>query len=123
MKWKLACPPNKRNLVFPSDWGTPLVHCNLMNRHFKPTIKKLGLPNIRFHDLRHLHASYLIDQKESITYIQHRLGHTDPSMTLKVYSHKLKTDNYDAVCKLEEKLLGTGHKMVTNEKKEPTVNR
>ena len=58
----------------------------------------------------------LFEQGESITYIQHRLGHANPSVTLAVYAHFIKTENHDAVYKLENTIFeATGHKMVTND--------
>lgn len=41
----------------------------------------------RLHDLRHLHASLLLDAGEAITTVSARLGHRDTSTTLKIYSH------------------------------------
>jgi len=117
-RWKLACPPNDLNLVFPSDMGTPLDAQNMIHRHFKVALRRAGLSGIRFHDLRHLHASYLIEQGESITYIQHRLGHADPSITLKVYSHLLQKNNPQAISQLENTIFGqTGHNLVTEKQK------
>ncbi|MGD0275886.1 MAG: site-specific integrase [Syntrophales bacterium] len=114
-KWKLASLPNKFDLVFANMAGNPINAGKLMVNHFKPALRAAQLPDIRFHDLRHCHASMLFDQGESITYIQHRLGHANPSITLSVYAHFIKTENQDAVCKLENTIFeGTGHKMVTN---------
>ena len=42
---------------------------------------------VRFHDLRHTCASLLIDAGASVVLVAQRLGHADPSMTLRVYSH------------------------------------
>jgi integrase len=52
-EWKLACPPNDLDLVFPNKAGQPINQTNMVNRHFEPALKKAGLPKIRFHDLRH----------------------------------------------------------------------
>jgi integrase len=48
---------------------------------------------IRFHDLRHTHASGLIAAGHSIKAVSRRLGHADISMTLKVYAHLLPDDD------------------------------
>jgi integrase len=115
-KWKLASTPNEQDLVFANNVGKPIDAGNLIAHHFKPALKAAKLPDIRFHDLRHCHASMLFEQGESITYIQHRLGHANPSVTLSVYAHYIKTENQDAICKLENTIFGgTGHKMVTND--------
>jgi integrase len=48
---------------------------------------------IRFHDLRHTHASGLISAGHSIKAVSRRLGHSDISMTLKVYAHLMPDDD------------------------------
>jgi integrase len=50
-------------------------------------IHKAGLRRIRLHDLRHSHASHLIAIGKSALFVQHRLGHSDISITLGVYGH------------------------------------
>ncbi|MEO7060210.1 MAG: site-specific integrase, partial [Lapillicoccus sp.] len=47
------------------------------------------LPVIRLHDLRHLHASLLLRAGVPVHVVAHRLGHADPSITLRVYAHVL----------------------------------
>ncbi|PDY02378.1 integrase [Bacillus pseudomycoides] len=44
---------------------------------------------MKFHDLRHTHATLLLKQGVNPKIISERLGHTDISMTLRVYSHVL----------------------------------
>lgn len=59
----------------------------MLSRDFENGIKKSGVPKIRVHDLRHSHASFLIQKNVPITAIARRLGHKDASVTLSVYSH------------------------------------
>lgn len=120
-KWKLASGNN--DLVFPSEVDTPVLHENLVRRHFKPALKAAGLPDIRFHDLRHTYASLLFAQGENIKYISSQLGHASATITLDVYSHLMKSENQEAVCKLENTIFqATGHNLVTNENKGLTIN-
>lgn len=49
--------------------------------------KKAGVKEIRIHDLRHSHASLLIKARCTPVEVADRLGHKDPSITLKIYSH------------------------------------
>lgn len=116
-KWKLACPPNKLNLIFPNRAGQPINYSNMVNRYYRPALKTAKLGKVRFHDLRHTYASLLIEQGENIKYIQTQLGHSSPTVTLNVYSHVMKDTNQEAACRLENAILkATGHKMVTDAK-------
>jgi integrase len=47
-------------LVFATDTGTPLEPSNIDRRSFKPLLRAAGLPDIRFHDLRHTCATLLL---------------------------------------------------------------
>ena len=115
-EWKLACPPNDRNLVFPSRTGKPLDNSTMVRKFFRPALKKAKLPMIRFHDLRHTYASLLIEQGENIKYIQSQLGHSSPTVTLNVYAHLLKPTNQVSAIRLENTIFQpTGHKMVTSD--------
>jgi integrase len=75
-------------LVFSSSVGTPLLGGNL-NRAFKALLKRAGLPETRFHDLRHTCATLLLRQGVNPKFVQEVLGHRDVSLTLNVYSHVL----------------------------------
>jgi integrase len=74
-------------LVFASGKGTPLDAQNIVNRHFKPLLKRTGLPNIRWHDLRHTYATLLLARGVHPTYAQKSLGHASVQLTLDRYSH------------------------------------
>ena len=50
----------------------------------------LGLTNVRLHDLRHFTATQLIGANVDIRTVAGRLGHADPSVTLRVYSHVIE---------------------------------
>ena len=78
-----------------------MYQSHMLSRHFRPALKAAGLEGIRFHDLRHTHASLLIDQGENIKYIQAQLGHSSPTLTLEVYAHLIKPINQEAARKLE----------------------
>jgi integrase len=60
---------------------------NIVNRPFKPLLKRAGLPNIRWHDLRHTYATLLLARGTHPTYVQKSLGHASVQLTLDRYSH------------------------------------
>lgn len=92
-------------LVFSSGIGTPISGGNL-NRNFKSTLKRAGLPDTtRFHDLRHTCATLLLKQGVNPKFVQDLLGHADISLTLNVYSHVLP-DMGDAAAGAMDAALG-----------------
>jgi integrase len=113
-RWKLAARPNEHGILFATSKGQP-IHCgNILHRYFTPALKAAKIEkHIRFHDMRHTFASLLIDQGESIKYIQTQLGHSNPVITLKVYAHLLKGSNPEAAKRLENAVFSsTGCKTV-----------
>lgn len=74
------------NLIFPSTVGTPLDPQNLTKR-FKALLAKAGLPDIRFHDLRHSCATLLFAQGVPLGVVQRTLGHSQVSLTMNTYVH------------------------------------
>lgn len=64
----------------------PISHNNFYRRVFTPTARQLGL-TLRFHDLRHYHASACVEASMTPLYVAHRLGHADATMVLRVYGH------------------------------------
>jgi integrase len=53
------------------------------------------VPLIRFHDLRHTHATALLRQGKSIKAVSRRLGHATVELTLRIYVHVLPADDAD----------------------------
>jgi integrase len=74
-------------LAFASEIGKPLDAQNVVNRSFKPLLKGAGLPDMRWHDLRHTAATLLLSEGVHPKLVQHLLGHASISMTLDRYSH------------------------------------
>lgn len=68
----------------------------------KRRAKKLGLPVIRLHDLRHSHASMLINLGTPPKVVQERLGHTSIQMTLDLYSHLYPEKQKDVADRLSQ---------------------
>jgi integrase len=74
-------------LVFVTMIGTPVDAQNIVNRHFKPLLRRAGLPGIRWHDLRHTCATLLLSRGTHPKLVQHLLGHASIQLTLDRYSH------------------------------------
>src|SRR5215208_393149 len=74
-------------LLFASRHGTPIDAQNVVNRYYKPLLKRAGLPPIRFHDLRHSCLSLLAQGGEPIRDLQALAGHATASFTLQRYTH------------------------------------
>jgi integrase len=62
---------------------------------FGRLIKKVDIPHVCFHELRHTHATHLIKAGVPIQVIANRLGH-DPEETMRTYAHMLKGMDQDA---------------------------
>ena len=73
-----------------------------LDYHFKRLLKSAGLPNIRFHDLRHSAATILLSMGVHPKVVQELLGHSNISMTLDIYSHVLPSIHQEAMSKLDD---------------------
>lgn len=95
----------KKRIYFGSEWrgieGMNLIFCNddgyphyggLLPQVFKKILRKHKLREIRFHDLRHSHASLLLSKNVNIKVIQERLGHSSITITMDTYSHLTEED-------------------------------
>ena len=105
-KWKLACPKGEKDLIFPTEEGTPENAANLLYRRFFPALRRAGLPRMRFHNLRHTYASLLIAQGQHPKYIQSQLGHSTINVTLDICGHLMEALNHEAAGKLGKTVLG-----------------
>ncbi|MDD9265981.1 tyrosine-type recombinase/integrase [Paenibacillus sp. GCM10023248] len=81
--------------------GGVVFPANLTATYIK-NVKASGLPHIRFHDLRHTHATMLIEKNVNVKVISERLGHSKVGVTLDVYSHVLPSMQQEVADKLDE---------------------
>ena len=84
-EWKIVAPES--NIVFCNHKGGYMNADNMAKRYFKPCLKKAGVKDIRFHDLRHTYASLMIAKKMPIKFIQQQMGHSSIQLTLDKYGH------------------------------------
>jgi len=85
--------------VFPNQVGKMIHADSWRSDVWQPAMEKSGLPKHRrprIHDLRHSHASWLLDAGVSLPAIQQRLGHSDVMTTLGIYGHAA-TGSEDAI--------------------------
>jgi integrase len=75
-------------LVLPQDDGKPWPPRSL-SKSFEHLAERAGVPQIRFHDLRHSHASQLLKLGVHAKVVSERLGHARVATTLDIYSHVL----------------------------------
>lgn len=75
-----------QDLVICTEIGTLQDPRNVL-RVMKRISKAANVTSIRFHDIRHTHASILISEGVDIVRVAARLGHSDPTITLKNYAH------------------------------------
>jgi integrase len=80
---------------------TPLAPDTITHR-FSRLAKRLGLGPLRFHDLRHAVATTLLGAGYDLATVAGRLGHRDPVITLRVYSHALIERDRQAAITLGE---------------------
>lgn len=65
---------------------------------------KIEMPDLGFHNLRHTHASQLIDAGVDIVTISKRLGHAKPDITLRIYAHLFRKDDSKAAAAINTAL-------------------
>lgn len=93
----------KLEIVFPSLNATYFHPRNLLRAFYK-VIEDAGVLTIRFHDLRHAHASLLIKNGVSPVVVSERLGHADPAITLRVYTHLYESQRREGAVPLDRLL-------------------
>lgn len=90
------------NLVFAQEDGSPMDPDGL-SREFGRIIKRIEeLPHVRFHDLRHSHATLLLQQGEHAKIISERLGHSSIQITMDTYSHVMPNMQKAAAKKFDD---------------------
>lgn len=99
--WK----PNPFRLVFCTRRGTVLNPERVVVRHLQPLLKKLGIERRGMHAFRHTTASVFVLAGAPITVTQAQLGHTDPRVTLGIYSHVLGNSHREVAEKVADILL------------------
>lgn len=77
---------NPEGFVFTNELGHHLAHMTVYH-NFKRIVAKIGVPDIRLHDLRHSYAVASLQAGDDIKTLQENLGHHTAAFTLNVYGH------------------------------------
>jgi integrase len=94
----------KDDLVFP-DWEGAPQWPDPFSTRWGELSHELGL-GVSFHELRHTHASQLIDAGVDVVQISRRLGHASPAITLSIYAHLFQKDDSKAADAINAALKG-----------------
>lgn len=104
---------DEMTLVFCNSDGGP-ISPDTVTHAFSKIIKRLGLPYIRFHDLRHTHATLMLKQGIHPKIVSERLGHSSINITLDTYSHVLPGMQETAALAFEEAVGTAMHTVKSN---------
>ena len=77
---------NIDDFVFMQSNGK-ILSATTLNKHYKKSLVDCGFPDMRFHDLRHSCASFLVSNSIPINTVSQILGHSKISTTLDIYTH------------------------------------
>ena len=94
-KWK------EMDLVFPTSVGTPQNPSNI-NKKFHAVLESANLKRIRFHDMRHIASSIMLNHGIPVMTVSNILGHSQPSTTLNMYGHHFNTANVQAAVMMDD---------------------
>lgn len=89
MKEDYAEVYNDSGFVF-TQWDGRIINQRIFMNKYHAFLKRYGISDIRFHDLRHTFASLLLEAGESPKVIQELLGHSMISTTMDIYTHVTK---------------------------------
>ncbi len=99
-RWRLACPLSSGGYVFPGEADAsgargPIVADVLLRNVLRRALRRAGLPELRFHDLRHMAASLMSEAGVPIKRAQEILGHASERTTLAIYTHAARRQHDD----------------------------
>lgn len=99
----LGIPFFETHFVFGHPDGSPRTP-STVTQQFRRTAKRAGFSNVRLHDLRHTHASLMLQQGTDMKTISTRLGHSSVAFTMDTYAHMLPGMQKSAMEKFEAAL-------------------
>jgi integrase len=117
-EWKLACPPSRLGLAFPTLRGTPMTLADIVRRSWQPAQVGARVVNDKgkakykgLHTLRHFYASWCINRKADgglelpLKMVSDRLGHASIQITADRYGHLFPSRDNGSAMAAAEKVL------------------
>jgi len=101
--------------VFHTERGTPLNPNNVLNRILHPACERAGIPRVSWHNFRYTYSTWANPTGESIKALQAQLGHTDPRVTLSVYTQPMPDAQRQIARKVARVLDPVGPKSMNTE--------
>jgi integrase len=100
---RLGVRQDEASFVYTREDGEAMQPRSLTHA-WQEAIGATGLPRIRFHDLRHAHATHLLASGIHPKVASERLGHSRIGITIDLYSHVLPGMQEDAVQRVDDAL-------------------
>lgn len=101
MKLKAGQLWQDSNFVFTDEFGNHLMP-HTVYHNYKKIVSSIGLPESRFHDLRHSYAVAALQSGDDVKTVQQNLGHHAAAFTLDVYAHVTEQMKKDSAERMEQ---------------------
>jgi integrase len=99
---------DEHDLVFCREDGSPFPHRQQITFTFKRRAREAGLPEIKFHGLRHTAATLNLEAGVDIKVVSHLLGHANTKITMDLYQHVRQQVHVDAAERVVDLLAREG---------------
>ncbi len=90
------------DLIWLCEDGGMLEAYDMGRAILQPALKKAKIPHIRFHDLRHTYASWMIGAGVDLKFISAQLGHSTIAITLDIYGHLLPNQGAEMMARFAD---------------------
>ncbi len=87
--------------LFTTTYGTP-IHPDTVTGWFDKFVKKLDIPKVNIHGLRHTFITLLISKGIDIVTVADLAGHSMASTTVNMYAHSLQTKKAEAISEISD---------------------
>ena len=92
--------------------GSPL-RPDTVTHAFADIVRRAGLPPLRLHDLRHTHATLMMEQGVNPKVVSERMGHARVGITLDLYSHISQNLQAKAALRFDQALVAEAKEPIT----------